>query len=142
MNHTSQEGGQPRLELVATEPSSPAAPSELETHLARLEFAEALGRRSVSADPMLFERTFVGRWHSLEHLVDDFITESGMTDSLERLPTKIRQYVAIDRRRVIEELRQELLVVPVGQGVWVFEAPSVVKTTVSKTERPAHTEEQ
>jgi hypothetical protein len=143
MKHTSHEREQPRLEVVASEPTSPAPPSELETHLARLEFAEALGRRSVGADPNIFERTFVGRWPSIEHFVNDFITESGMVEALDVLPARLRPFVTIDRLRVMEDLRRELLVVPVGEPVWVFDAAAdVVNSTVSKSERLVHTEMQ
>jgi hypothetical protein len=56
-------------------------------------------------------------------------------------PAKLQPFTTIDRSAVVEELRRELLIVPVGGHVWVFDAPRVVNSTVSKTEQGAHTGE-
>lgn len=91
----------------------------VEAQLARLEFAEALGRRQLAQQPQLFDQLLVGRWDSFEELLECYITEAGVAERLagvgpggQRLP---------DRQQVAAELRSELLVVPVEDAVWVFD---------------------
>jgi len=100
-------------------------------------FADAVGHVALIRDPDLFLRSMVGTWPSFEQFVEDYVRESGLEESLDALPAQVRPLAMIDRAKVAVELQRELLVVMPGEGtgVWVFDAPTVVNSTVDETQR-------
>lgn len=99
-------------------------------------FAEAVGHIQVIRDPRLFERTYVGRWDTMQAFVDGYIEESGLSEALRDLPGEVRKYATIDPIRVATDLCEQLLVLDVpDNGVWVFDAQPVVNSTVESSQQ-------
>src|SRR4051794_931396 len=94
---------------------------------------EAVGHLTLIRDPDLFHRSLVGRWPTMDSFVHDFVLEAELEEQLSAVPERLRPFVGIDRERVAANLRDELLVLEVTDGVWVFDAAPVVKTTVEET---------
>lgn len=108
-----------------------------------LAFAEAVGHLTALRDPELFERSLVGTWPTMDVLVSDYITQSGLDEQVAlQVPPSLRPYVGIKPEMVAANLRQELLVLDVDERVWVFDAQPVVKTTVSERKQEAHNDGQ
>lgn len=81
----------------------------------------AVGPDSPAARFERFAQSYLGAWSSVADFAEQVVSECGWRESLASLPKTLQDFVSIDMKKLVREIRRDLTVVDHPDGIWVYD---------------------